>query len=86
MRGAAGRPGAGRRKSRRARLPDPVPWNLSADRAGFGGATPSALADVAWRERRKQLLLVVIEVFLEEDALRQHDAPALVIEVDDLQA
>ena len=45
-----------------------------------------AFADLTDFERAEQLLLLRIEFFFENQALREHDAMTLVIEIDHLEA
>ena len=54
--------------------------------AEVGQAHDDALANLPDLERVEQLLLLGLQLFFENEALRKHDAMALVIEIDHLQA
>ena len=56
------------------------------ERAELREPHDDAFADLADGQRAEQLLLLLVEFFFEHLALREHDAMALVIEVDHLQA
>src|SRR5581483_1820434 len=56
------------------------------ERTEIGESNDDAFANLTDFERIEQLLFLGLQFFFENEALRQHDAMALVIEIDDLQA
>ena len=54
--------------------------------AEVGQAHDHAFTNLSDLERVEQLLLLRLKLFFENEPLREHDAMALVIEVDDFQA
>jgi hypothetical protein len=55
------------------------------ERAEIGQAHDDALAYLRYFERIEKLLLLCLQLFFEHEALREHDAMTLVIEIDHFQ-